>query len=61
MKFNEVPFMIVGMSSKDFLKWCKKNEKRPYEKKSRVEFFKRIHNHELIKSNNKLIEKGEEY
>lgn len=56
MKLNEKPFELLGFTSNDYIIWCKKYNLKPYLRTSKQLFFKKIHNFELVKRNNELIE-----
>lgn len=46
----------VGVSERDFLKWCKKNNKPSYKPEIKKEFFTKIQEGKLIKVNGKIEE-----
>ena len=46
----------VGVTEKDFLKWCKKNNKPSYKTEVKKEFFTKIQEGKLIKINGKIEE-----
>lgn len=47
----------VGISEKDFLKWCKKYHKPKYKPEIKREFFAKIQEGKIVKVNGEVEEK----
>lgn len=56
---NNQAKMLVGITEKDYLDWCKENNKPSYKTSSKAEFFKRIRNMQLVRDHmtGKLVKK----
>lgn len=59
-KLSERPFILLGYSIEDYVKWCNKHEFKSYLSSSKKEFFKRVNNFVITKRNNTVYEDGEE-
>ena len=55
-KINSKPYELVGFTYDDFLDWCKKNNKKSRDVKSKKEFFKMIYDYKLIKKDGIVID-----
>lgn len=54
-KINQKPYELVGFSYEDYQSWCKQNNKKERDIKSKKEFFKLIYDFKLIKKNGEVI------
>lgn len=49
MYINQQALDIAGVTYQEYLNWCQLNNKAPYKKKTRKEFFKRITDERIIR------------
>ena len=49
MYINQQALDIAGVTYEEYLQWCKENNKFPYKKKTRKEFFMRIKDDRIVK------------
>ena len=50
-QFNKQIYKLVGVTFKDYEKWCKANNKPIHNPKTKTEFFKRINEDRIMKDN----------
>lgn len=60
---NKQIYRVIGVTEKDYLRWCEENNKPSYKQETKREFFERIREDRLAKDKftGKLIRKNRKH